>query len=138
MTALLMNGFTSTMNASLSKIHRIKKRKDFLRIQRNGVRVYGQFATLIAKHISSQSEGRLGLTVSKAVGKAHVRNLIKRRLRHLVRENRQMFADYDLVVIAHPSIVKASFEALKKDLLKTHAILRDKFFSKVKKTEKQV
>ena len=120
------------MSNALSKKHRIRKRRDFLRVQRFGTRVLGKFFTLVGRSIPLNTEGRLGLTVSKAVGKAHVRNLIKRRLRHILRENRNLFSRHDLVVIAQPSIVSISFEELQAELLRALATLNEKIISKTK------
>lgn len=120
------------MSNALSKKHRIRKRRDFLRVQRFGTRVSVKFFTLVGRAIPLNTEGRLGLTVSKAVGKAHVRNLVKRRLRHILRENRTLFSSHDLVVVAQPSIVSISFEELQTELLRALALLSEKIRSKTK------
>jgi ribonuclease P protein component len=67
--------------------------------------------------IKTGLKGRLGLTVGKKVGDAPVRNLIKRRLRSIFRENRATFDGMDVVVIALPSAAKAPYEDLMRDLL---------------------
>jgi ribonuclease P protein component len=60
--------------------------------------------------------GRVGLTVSKKVGRAHVRNLVKRRLRHLLRHRKDAFARRDLVVVARERAAEISFAELEREL----------------------
>jgi len=67
--------------------------------------------------------GRIGLTVGKKVGDAPTRNLIKRRLRGIFRENRAAFAGMDIVVIAQGGAAKAPYDDLKQDLLTAAANL---------------
>lgn len=61
----------------------------------------------------------MGFVVSKAVGPAVVRNRVKRRLRHLVRNYLfQLPAGSSLVVRALPKSADASSAALEADLCK--------------------
>lgn len=56
---------------------------------------------------------RVGFTVSKRVGKAHVRNLVRRRLREAMRRYLSRLAPgYDIVVISRPSLAAQPFAAL--------------------------
>ena len=82
-----------------------------------------------------QDGGRVGLTVSKAVGKAHIRNLIKRRLRLLLRENRWVFAKHDLVVTAQPACVNNPYSVLRDDFIEAASRLL-KMFTQTKGTFK--
>lgn len=103
---------------SFPKRRRLLSRKDFLRVQRRGARAKGKSIILIALS-SYQSVGRAGLVVSKKVGKAPTRNLIKRRLRHILRENKNSFSRRDLVVMALPEAPGLSFDELQKDFFQT-------------------
>jgi ribonuclease P protein component len=59
----------------------------------------------------------VGLVVSKAVGNAVQRNLVKRRLRHLAREHVSLLpGDAVLVVRALPAAAGASYDVLGQDL----------------------
>ena len=56
---------------------------------------------------------RIGYTVGKKLGKAHVRNLVRRRLREIYRLNEARFLPgYDIVVVARTRAVEAPFEKL--------------------------
>jgi ribonuclease P protein component len=60
---------------------------------------------------------RAGFVVPKAVGGAVVRNTVKRRLRHLVRDRiGQLTAGTDLVVRALPGAAERSYHGLSLDL----------------------
>ena len=72
---------------------------------------------------------RVGITVSKKLGKAHIRNRIRRRLREVYRLNEDQFAPgYDIVVVARSRCVEAPFDQLTKaylSLAKKAGILTD-------------
>ena len=56
---------------------------------------------------------RVGITVSKKLGKAHVRNRARRRLREVYRLNEEKFQPgWDIVVVARSRCISASFEKL--------------------------
>lgn len=65
----------------------IKKRADFLRASRSGRKAVSQTLILqAAANPDTNAPVRVGLTVSKKVGNAVVRNRVKRRFRAAVRE----------------------------------------------------
>lgn len=56
---------------------------------------------------------RVGLTVSRKVGNAVVRNRVKRRLRETIRRQSELIPlGYDVVIIAHPQAAEADLESL--------------------------
>ena len=72
---------------------------------------------------------RVGITVSKKLGKAHVRNRARRRIREVYRLNEDQFQPgWDIVVVARSKAVDAEFSRLTKSYLalaKKAGILRD-------------
>ena len=78
----------------------------------------------------NRTEGnRVGITVSKKLGKAHIRNRVRRRLREVYRLNEERFqSGWDIVVVARSKAVDAEFSRLTKSYLtlaKKAGILRD-------------
>ena len=63
-------------------------------------------------------ENRVGITVSKKLGKAHIRNRTRRRLREVYRLNEEKFLPgWDIVVVARTKAVYAPFDALTQSYL---------------------
>ncbi len=56
---------------------------------------------------------RIGITAGKKLGKAVVRNRVRRRLREVYRRNEDRFqSGWDIVVVARSRCITASFEKL--------------------------
>ena len=65
---------------------------------------------------------RVGVTVSKKLGKAHVRNRTRRRIREVYRLNEEKFQPgWDIVVVARTKAVEAPFEKLSHPCEKSRA-----------------
>ncbi|MBH5335963.1 ribonuclease P protein component [Streptomyces pactum] len=105
--------------------HRLRRREDFATAVRRGRRA-GR--PLLVVHLRSGATDphapgesalpvRAGFVVSKAVGGAVVRNLVKRRLRHLIRDRLDRLPAGSLVVVrALPGAGTADHEQLARDL----------------------
>ena len=64
------------------------------------------------------AENRVGITVSKKLGKAHVRNRTRRRIREVYRLNEAKFRPgWDIVVVARTKAVDAEFSQLTRSYL---------------------
>lgn len=99
----------------LASRHRITAADEFRRAMR-GRRAAGRFL-VVHSSSSEEIEPRIGFVVSKSVGVAVVRNLVKRRLRHLIRERLSALpAGLMLVVRALPAASGASYDELGADL----------------------
>ena len=72
---------------------------------------------------------RVGITVGKKLGKAHIRNRIRRRIREVYRLNEEQFQPgWDIVVVARSRAVEAPFDKLTRSYLslaKRAGILRE-------------
>ena len=72
---------------------------------------------------------RVGITVSKKLGHAVVRNRVRRRLREVYRLNEALFKPgYDIVVVARTRCITADFQKLTKaylSLAQKAGILKD-------------
>ncbi len=112
---------TIIVKKNFPKEIRLRKHYGFLSIQRLGVRLRtSNLIFIVRPAFRLPRTPKIGFTVTKKVGKANVRNLIKRRLRHLSRENFVHWKKYQIVVLAKPSSAVASFIELKFDFF--HAL----------------
>jgi ribonuclease P protein component len=104
----------------LTRAGRLTRRPDYLTVQERGRRVSGSSYLLLALACPERGENaraRLGITVSKKVGKAVVRNQVKR----WVKESYRRMSDLappgtDLVVVARTSAANSSFAATSDEL----------------------
>jgi ribonuclease P protein component len=68
---------------------------------------------------SGSTPVRLGIIASRKVGKAHERNLARRRLREIFRQYQSLLpSGIDLVLIIRSGIKKQSFEEIRQDYLR--------------------
>ena len=66
----------------LKKINRLKKRYQFSYVYKQGSKFYGK-TMMIYTHQSKTKNIKIGFAVSKKIGHAFKRNLIRRRLREI-------------------------------------------------------
>ena len=79
---------------------RIKRRADFVRLQGQGRRRSTKHFVVVWR-ANELGHNRLGVAVSRKVGKAVQRNRVKRVLREVFRRNRSFFPDSsDVLIIA--------------------------------------
>ena len=75
------------------------------------------YLVLYARKNRTESN-RVGITVSKKLGKAHIRNRVRRRIREVYRLNEDAFAPgWDIVVVARMKAIACSFDDLTKAYL---------------------
>ncbi|MBN94510.1 MAG: ribonuclease P protein component [Deltaproteobacteria bacterium] len=104
------------LNARFHREFRIRKSREYQR-HRARSRTYHTSHFLVTWAPSKCDNSRLGLTVSRKVGRAHQRNLTKRRLRHWFRHmHHELKAPWDLVVIARPGAAELDFSEMAEQL----------------------
>ncbi len=96
---------------SFAKADRILKRPEFLHLSESGRKVYNRhFIAVFAPGRGERT--RLGITVTKKVGCAAVRNRIKRLSREYFRVNRHTFAGtWDINIIAKKGAAELTTKA---------------------------
>lgn len=90
----------------LGKAARLLRRSEFLAVQEKGEKLQAG-AYLVLRLRNERGTARLGVTVSKRVGNAVVRNRVKRWVREAFRDVAGEMPACDVVVIARSSAVTA-------------------------------
>jgi ribonuclease P protein component len=102
----------------LAKANRITSADDYRVIVRRGAKVAGAHTVSYLRSRESGTDARFGFIVSKKVGSAVRRNLVRRRLKAACRELvDDGTAGVDVVVRALPSASAADFGALRADVV---------------------
>lgn len=101
---------------NFSRKYRITKTKEFIEVYNLG----NWFnSPLIDVSVKSNTLGitRLGLSVSKSVGSAYKRNLVKRRLRSLFISTNNIQKGWDIVVIPKKESLETDFKLFRKTFI---------------------
>lgn len=94
----------------------LKRNNDFRRIYARGKSFAGGYTVVYASK-NRLGFNRLGLTVSKSVGKAVVRNRLKRLMRESMRLMRDSVLNgYDIIVVSRNRAVGKSQQQIMKDI----------------------
>ena len=100
-----------------SKEAHLRKRAEFWKVYRAGAKIPAAFCILYVLR-NREASNRLGVTVSRKVGNAVVRNRIKRCIREIFRTNQRTIPPhYDLVVNVKRSAATAPYPQLRDDFL---------------------
>ncbi len=119
----------------LRKSFRVKKEKDFNAIFKEGESVANR-RFVIYRLANSQEHFRVGLSVSKKLGNAVMRNQIKRRIRHILIDHRNELVDnIDFIVIARKGVENLDYAELEKNLL--HVLRLAKIYQEGNRSEEE-
>ena len=99
---------------AVAAVEHMRKRADFLAARKGERRGSQHVALEVHDRGQPGTPPRLGLTVTKKVGNAPIRNRIRRRLREAVRVAvaRDMEPGHDYVIVAREGVAAMPFEAL--------------------------
>lgn len=119
----------------MNKRNRIKKNDEFQEVFKKGVSVANRQFVIYMLEKPEQNEMRLGLSVSKKIGKAVARNQIKRYVRQTFLELKDdLKQNMDYVIIARKPTAEMNFHETKKSLI--HVLKIAKAFTRKINIEK--
>lgn len=96
----------------------LKLSREFDRVFKSGRSVAGREMILFVYRRGRGRPNRVGFCVSKKLGKAVVRNLVRRRLREVYRRHYEKFEPgWDMVLLARKGAVGTSFRKLEETFL---------------------
>ena len=103
----------------LPKEKRIAKRRDFLRVYETGQKFFSRYAVVFYAS-NDMAHSRVGVTATKKLGKANVRNRLKRWTREIYRRQREPLGldrnALDVVINVKPNAAEANFADYSADL----------------------
>jgi len=104
---------------ALPKQRRIAKRRDFVRTYETGQKVFSRYSVLFFS-ANGLPFSRLGITATRKLGKANVRNRLKRWTREVYRRQREPLGvdaqPVDIVVNVKPNAAATTYEEYSRDL----------------------
>ncbi len=112
----------------MSPSGRLRKKSDIARCRDRGAKIYSKHFLILALE-SPGDESRMAVAVTTKIEKRAVgRNLVKRRLREIFRQNRHNFTrNYDLLIVARRDVQECSFDDYRREILgslRAHKILK--------------
>lgn len=103
--------------APSSRERRIRKRADYVRIQKSNVRVHSKHFVLLLSCGLVGDLGRVGITTSRKIGGAVVRNRARRLVREALRQlPRFVPAGIDMVVVVRMALDGIKMQDVKQEL----------------------
>lgn len=100
-----------------SRRQRLKKVSDFNRVYSEGRRI-ASWSLILIFGASPVEVTRLGISVSKKIGKAVVRNRVKRLLREAFRLNKhKLKKGYDILLVARKGVESLKFQEVEAQVL---------------------
>ena len=102
----------------MHKEHRLARREDFGRVYRHGKSTANQQFVVYVLPRPQNECFRLGVSVSKKLGNAVVRNRLRRMMKEIVRLNKDLItAKIDIVLIARKPVADMEYEQMHKSLM---------------------
>ena len=106
-------------NLGFPKSRRLMRSVEFDRVRRYGRVTRGQLVSLGVLEIDEGEETRSGFITSRKIGRAVVRNRVRRRLREIFRRHQHdMARGVWIVTIASPHAARANYRALEDEWLR--------------------
>jgi ribonuclease P protein component len=103
---------------SFPKTLRLLRRPEFRRVYEEGRRGSARVCTIFYRS-NGLPRTRLGITTPRALGKAVVRNRIRRRLREVFRLNQAAIPPgWDIVLNPRPAVADLPFQVLVREILR--------------------
>lgn len=112
--------------STFPKGERLRKRPEFTQFNSDAQKMHTPHFLLLWKDREAPGT-RVGFTVSKKVGNAVVRNSIKRRLREFYRQNKSLFMQADINIIAKKGAEVLDFHQVSTELAAAFGRLRKRY-----------
>ena len=95
----------------MKKINIVKENRDFSKIM-NQTKPYRTHAFLIFVNYNTNSNYRFGISISKKIGNAVVRNKLKRQIKDII-DKKDYQNNFDCIIILKEGVKKEDYHSLK-------------------------
>ena len=99
----------------MNKKYIIRKNEEISNIVKNSKKISNKYY-IVYYRMNDYKYNRYCVSVSKKLGKAHLRNLYKRRIKDILMKN-NINNSYDYVIILRKQILDVKFDIIKDELL---------------------
>ena len=97
----------------------LKKNKEFNLVYNQGKSIASKYLVLYYYNKNDTDQIKAGFSISKRIGKAVVRNKLRRRLKEIIRdEEDNLKKGYNIIFIARKPVINLDFHKIKKDVKK--------------------
>ncbi|MCH5585039.1 ribonuclease P protein component [Shimazuella sp. AN120528] len=118
----------------MQRAYRLKRRSDFRKVFRGGTSVANRQFVLYTFKRTDGEVARVGISISRKVGKAVVRNRIKRLVKEIVRQwMKQIHPQLDLILIARNPVAGLDYTEMESSL--RHVMKRANVFTQLPKVK---
>lgn len=101
----------------MKKINIIKSNEEFNNIIKTGKVLKNQYYVIY--YINEiKDKYRIGISVPKKIGKAVIRNKIKRQLKNIIRNNKEKIQNLNYIIITRSNILNLNYHEKEKELIK--------------------
>jgi ribonuclease P protein component len=105
----------TALGQGLPPVERVRRRPEFKRAYDTGTRVHGRFLTIFVVS-NGLSRSRLGVSATRKLGPATVRNRAKRLAREVFRRHK-ITSGLDIIIVPRREMLDAPFSSLEADYL---------------------
>lgn len=109
----------------MKKINIVKEKKDFDSAFKLRNQKFSKYAYIYINENNSKI-CRFGICVSKKIGKAYIRNKIKRRVKDIIDKSQLHFLNKDYIIVLRKSVINSSYEELKEDLISVLSLINER------------
>lgn len=101
----------------MKKMYRIKKTNEIDALFKTKTRVSSKYFNIFYQP-SKQNNFRFAISIGKKYGNSVQRNLMKRRLREIIKSNQESIGIIDFVITVKPNSIDLDFTQIKADIEK--------------------
>lgn len=110
----------------MKKINIVKSNIEFNNIMKIGKKFYSDLFFIYIKK-NNYSYNRYGISVSKKIGNAVIRNKYKRRIKDIIDDIKINMNGYDFIIISRPKLKECDYNTIKENIVNLFNMIGEKY-----------